>query len=180
MFACSDVRPRQTIFPKNSLLTKEHWHNCDPWRKRVCYLYVCRLHLQEKNYRHWNNFRWEDYFNRLQLNKTFDARHLPITDGTTPLDPKNLPDPKSWLVPPMPSYRAPVRRKKKPLSRGKKIMPRQSLMWDPRTEKWVQNTMGTESAGEDTSCALLSQRKVTPIKKKASGNRSRKKPSKRD
>ena len=137
---CRDVRERQVIFPKNSLLTQEHWEQiCRAWRKRVTYAVVSRLLLENENYRSWNLFRWEDYIQRIALIKTFNKRHLPITNGSQRIDVKHLPNPKQWLVDPMPKYSEPGVKRRKPTKRKLLPAPPPSLIWDDETEAWVQN-----------------------------------------
>ena len=171
---CSVVRQRQPIFPKNSLLTREHWEEGKHWRKKTCYGTVSRIAEDCVNYKSWNNFRWCDYTQRNALMKTFVNRHLPITNGTTPLDTKLLPDPKEWRVPPMPDFRPPPERdlpggsyKKRPL-----VAP-PTLVWDDEQEEWVKNTNGTENPATQPSCSP--KRRPNKRKKKTVNKGSKKK-----
>ena len=52
------------------------------------------------NYRQWDHFSWADYLERAKLTRTFNVRHLPLSDGTDDNFFENfLEDPPEWNQP---------------------------------------------------------------------------------
>ena len=64
------------------LRTRKHWAGVDKWRKREAYIALGRSLLgYDAGYRQWDCFLWKDFLIRSQLYRTFDVRHLPLSDG---------------------------------------------------------------------------------------------------
>ena len=147
---------RQPIFKKRSILSKERWHACEAWRKRSCYEYISRKILGRPNLQNWNDFCWEDYIERNQFIRTFNKRHLPVTNGTSVLPQSALPDLPSWANVRAGTGRKKQQRKSKPVTRQRPAKKASSalsatpnkLMWDYSKEMWVRNTMGTLSPAD--------------------------------
>jgi len=64
------------------LRSPHYWSTVDQWRKREAYIALARKLLGLINdYRQWDCFLWSDYTLRQKLTKTFNKRHLPVSDG---------------------------------------------------------------------------------------------------
>ena len=80
-----------------ALKSRADWSNpCRNWRKREAYIALMR-HVQKcPNYNQWDCFRFVDYTDRQGWARTFNVRHLPLSNG----DPANfsggLPNPVWW------------------------------------------------------------------------------------
>ena len=99
----------------NAMLSKERWFAVEVWRKREAYIALIR-HIREHNsYPQWDCYTLEDFAERQALNKTFLARHLPLTNGTDNRLQEHVPDPLHWSAPPAPPAEAP-----RPKKRSKK------------------------------------------------------------
>ena len=75
--------------------SEENYHAVELWKKREAYIAVCR-YLKDivDGYLKYINYAWYDYKMRIDMQKTFDARHAPYTNGTKKL--KGLTDPEAW------------------------------------------------------------------------------------
>ena len=76
---CDDVHAMGT----NPLRSRLHWGTkVDKWRKKEAGIAVGRVLLDySPGYRQWDCFSIEDYMIRCKLAKTFEVRHLPLSDG---------------------------------------------------------------------------------------------------
>ena len=84
-----------------ALKTRESWAAVQPWRKREAYISLVCHERGHNSYRQWDNFSWEDFLERAQLARTFNTRHLPLSDGTDDdFFEEHLPDPREWNEPP--------------------------------------------------------------------------------
>lgn len=64
------------------LRSRKSWSNVAQWRKREAYIALGRYVLKaDTGYKQWDCFRFLDYTMRQSLGKTFDVRHLPVSDG---------------------------------------------------------------------------------------------------
>ena len=72
----------------------ESYYAVSMWRKRESYIAVCRYLKGVSGYLKYIGYDWADYQMRGLLQKTFDARHAPYTNGEKKLS--GLPDPSSW------------------------------------------------------------------------------------
>ena len=74
----SDVHAMGT----NPLRSETRWSEVAVWRKREAYIAVAR-HLLDmpEFYKTWTKFRYTDYTSRQILARTFEVRHLPLSDG---------------------------------------------------------------------------------------------------
>ena len=60
----------------------------DKWRKKESYIAVGRFLLDSPSgYKQWDCFLFRDYSERASLGRTFEVRHLPLSDGN---DEKNF------------------------------------------------------------------------------------------
>lgn len=80
-----------------ALKSRADWSNpCRNWRKREAYIALMRNVQDCANYHQWDCFRLQDYTQRQRWAVTFNARHLPLSNG----DPANfsgrLPNPAWW------------------------------------------------------------------------------------
>ena len=65
-----------------AMSTPEYWgQQVKNWRKRESYATCVRHFNEQPNLRRWTNFSHGDYVQRIRLKKTFDTRHLPLSDG---------------------------------------------------------------------------------------------------
>ena len=76
---CTDVHAMGT----NPLRSREHWGTkVDKWLKKEAGIAVGRHVLDyDSGYRQWDCFAIKDYMIRVKLSKTFEVRHLPLSDG---------------------------------------------------------------------------------------------------
>ena len=65
-----------------AMSSPEYWgEQVKTWRKRESYsTSVCQFN-EQPNLRRWTHFFHADYVQRIRLKKTFDTRHLPLSDG---------------------------------------------------------------------------------------------------
>ena len=84
----------------NSMESPDKWAAVEPWRKREGYTASVRLYRQKGNLKKWMNFLWDDFTHRCACQRTFEARHLPLSDGLYHAEFDNLlATPKHWLNP---------------------------------------------------------------------------------
>ena len=70
------------------------------WRKREAYIALMRHITPDcENYRQWDCFRFKDFVLRQSWGKTFDVRHLPISNGKWGEYAGKLADPVQWSEP---------------------------------------------------------------------------------
>ena len=75
--------------------SEEKYYAIAIWRKREAYIAVCRYLLGvTKGYLKYVQYDWSDYQMRHDLQKTFDLRHAPYTNGTKRL--AGLPPAAHW------------------------------------------------------------------------------------
>ena len=89
-----------------ALNSREDWSNPSRnWRKREAYIALMRHVNNCKNYHQWDCFRFVDFTDRAAWAKTFNVRHLPLSNG----DPANfsgrLANPERWNNPQAPPPR---------------------------------------------------------------------------
>ena len=70
---------------KFAMSSQVNWSQVALWRKRECYIVMCRKFLELGNYRKYVSFLWIDYLTRQAMSKTFVNRHLQYTDGSKQL-----------------------------------------------------------------------------------------------
>lgn len=65
------------------LRTPKHWGSAvDKWRKKEAYTALGRLLLRyDDGYKQWDCFLFSDYAVRRKLSRTFEVRHLPLSNG---------------------------------------------------------------------------------------------------
>ena len=134
-------------FLKGSITSQALWHKTDAWRKRQWYLHiVSREILCRPSHKPYHNFRWEDHVVRERLRKTYDRRHLPLSNGTM--------QPPSWwsslcVIPPSWSG-IPVRHNssnttaRQTPDRNPSSVHKNVLEWDSDEEQWIASTKGTD------------------------------------
>ena len=120
-------------FPRGSIATRDAWHKVSPWRKRQCYVFIARHYLGKANLKPYNNFRWSDHLLRERLIKTFDKRHLPLSDGTqtTHFAATFCASPACWD-----DESVPVRRELLPVTKA--TAEENNLEWDSDAEVWIE------------------------------------------
>lgn len=66
-----------------ALRSPHHWGNkVDRWRKKKSYQAVTRnLNNSPKGYKQWDCFVFRDYVERQAAARTYEVRHLPLSDG---------------------------------------------------------------------------------------------------
>ena len=67
----------------------------DKWRKHKCVLFIHRYFLKSQNYQYFYNFSFDDYVQRNRVIKTYNVRHLSMTEGKS-VSTFGLPDEKEW------------------------------------------------------------------------------------
>lgn len=65
----------------NSLKSRETWRKVQPWRKREAYIALVRHVRGRPSYHQWDNFLWSDYLERQKAARTFELRHLPLSNA---------------------------------------------------------------------------------------------------
>ena len=80
--------------------SEERWFAVAVWRKREAYIAVIRLIREHLTYPQWDCYKLEDYSERQALNKTFLARHYPLSNGSDLRLNAVLTDPPQWSNPP--------------------------------------------------------------------------------
>ena len=74
-----------------ALKSPTHWAQVKRWRKIERYIALGRHCLQlSPGYKQWDCFDFDDHVNRNDLIKTFEKRHLPLSDGNDELNFHNL------------------------------------------------------------------------------------------
>ena len=70
------------------LRSRKHWRTkVGKWRKKEPYAALSRHLLNfDAGYKQWDCFRFEDYRIRKILMRTFEVRHLPLSDGRDELN----------------------------------------------------------------------------------------------
>ena len=123
-------------FPRGSIASRAAWEKVEAWMKRQCYFFIARHHLGKENLKAYNDFRWEDHVLRERLTKTFDKRHLPVSDGRQKVNfPRNsCPTPASWD-----DGTVPVRRELLPAAVDSSAADNTgALEWDSDAEVWIE------------------------------------------
>jgi hypothetical protein len=80
--------------------SEERWFAVSVWRKREGYIAVIRFIRKHLSYPQWDCYRLRDYADRQSLNKTFLARHFPLSNGASDRLNGHLADPPQWSNPP--------------------------------------------------------------------------------
>ena len=70
------------------LRSPKHWGTVvHRWRKKEAGIALGRFLLGfDAGYKQWDCFLFSDYMNRCKLGRTFDVRHLPLSDGRDDLN----------------------------------------------------------------------------------------------
>ena len=64
------------------LRSRKAWSQVAKWRKREAYIALARYLLRaDTGYKQWDCFRFADYTTRSVMGKTFERRHLPLSNG---------------------------------------------------------------------------------------------------
>ena len=117
----------------------ERWYAVSVWRKREAYIAVIRLIRGHLNYPQWDCYTLEDYSERQTLNKTFLARHLPLSNGKSSLIDSELTDPPQWSNPSL-STQPPMKRPKKEPKRSQKESVHAAVATAAKPQVWdVEN-----------------------------------------
>ena len=77
-----------------ALRSKENWAGVQVWRKREAYIALVRHIRGHVGYAQYDCYLWRDYVERQRANRTFLARHLPLSNGDN--FGGSLPDPPEW------------------------------------------------------------------------------------
>jgi hypothetical protein len=77
-----------------ALRSKDNWAAVQTWRKREAYIALVRHIRGHTGYAQYDCYHWRDYVERQRANKTFLARHLPLSNGDN--FGGDLPDPPEW------------------------------------------------------------------------------------
>lgn len=128
-------------FGKFAMLSKSEWNSVPAWRKRECYIAAARCFLGSKGYLKYISFRWADYLSRKAMSITFNARHLPYSNGTAQL---GLSDDSSWDDTIDHRKRKPFARKSKQPAVASACSPESSgaadhngYDWDSDNDEWI-------------------------------------------
>ena len=130
----------------------------EKWRKHKCTLFILRYFLKSKNYQSFLNFRFEDYLQRDRVIKTYNIRHLKMTQGESSEN-YGIPEPKEWseeISTPTPIESGTTNPSISSTPTGKK-----NLRYDSEEEAWVE----IDPVPKVTKKRSRKQRK-TPQKKK--------------
>ena len=133
-------------FLKGSIASQAAWHKTDPWRKRQGYSHiVSREILCRPSHKPYHNFRWEDHVLRERLRKTYDRRHLPLSNGTITPPPwwsSSCVIPPSWSG--TESHNSSNTTARPTPDRNPSPVHKNVLEWDSDEEEWIASTKGTE------------------------------------
>ena len=95
-----------------AMASKETWYAVRVWRKREAYIALIRCIRGHLTYPQWDCFQLDHYSERQALNKTFLARHFPLSNGKSNLLDGVLTDPPQWSATTS-STQPPMKRPKK-------------------------------------------------------------------
>ena len=133
-------------FLKGSIASQAVWHKTDRWRKRQGYSHiVSREILRRPSHKPYHNFRWEDHVLRERLRKTYDRRHLPLSNGTITPPPwwsSSCVIPPSWSG--TESHNSSNTTARPTPDRNPSPVHKNVLEWDSDEEQWIASTKGTE------------------------------------
>ena len=122
----------------HAMRSKEEYHSVQLWRKREAYTAMCRyMKGITTGYRKYISFDWNDHQLRMALQKTFEERHYPYTNGTLILE--GLPDPECWGEASVPQTNTPRPKKgQKPSAPARATAhDDDEYEWDSEENEWV-------------------------------------------
>lgn len=80
----------------NAMRSEKDWAKVFKWMKREGYIAAVRQKWGRSSYCQWDHFEWQDYVERKQLAATFEARHLPYSNGK---EFGSVENPAAWSLP---------------------------------------------------------------------------------
>lgn len=118
--------------------SEENYHAIEVWKKREAYIAVCRyLRGIVHGYLKYINYAWYDYKMRTAMQKTFDERHAPYTNGTKKL--AGLADPEEWKEQPVQKKRVSrQQREHNPTPTVATLSNDAEYLYDSEEDEWVK------------------------------------------
>lgn len=80
-----------------AMVSQQDWIAVRIWKKRECYIAMCRYVKGMTSYSKYIAFKWPDFVSRAEMTKTWNVRHRGYSDGSLPL--QGLREPEEWTEP---------------------------------------------------------------------------------